>query len=160
MPSILLIEDDDLFREALADALNGRGYAVTQASDGEQGVKLFRTEPTDLVLTDIVMPNQEGIATVMELRRAYPNVGIIAMSGGLAHNAPLYLKLAGSLGATRTLKKPFGLPALLTAIEETLAARCSRSAPTPPKRAAQPSGNDSLSCRAAPLVACGAAFRG
>ena len=125
MPSILIIEDDDLFREALAGALTERGYKVMQAADGEQGVKLVRTEPTDLVITDMVMPNKEGIETIIQLRRDYPSVGIIAMSGGLAQNAPLYLKLAGSLGATRTLKKPFGLPALLTAIEETLA-ECDR----------------------------------
>ncbi|MBI4624944.1 MAG: response regulator [Verrucomicrobia bacterium] len=120
MPSILLIEDDELFRDALATALSERGYTVTQAEDGEQGVKLFRAAPTDLVLTDIVMPNKEGIATVQELRRDHPALGIIAMSGGLAHDAPLYLKLAGALGATRTLKKPFSLPTLLTAIEEVL----------------------------------------
>jgi DNA-binding response OmpR family regulator len=122
MPSILLIEDDDLFRDALANALIERGYTVMQARDGDEGLRIFRVEPADLVLTDIVMPNKEGIATVAELRRAHPNLGIIAMSGGLAHNAPLYLKLAGALGANRTLKKPFDLPTLLTAIEEVLAA--------------------------------------
>lgn len=120
MPTILLIDDDDLFRAALADALTGRGFKVIQASDGEEGMALFRAEPTDLVITDMVMPNKEGIETIGDLRREDPNVGIIAMSGGLAQNAPLYLKLAGNLGATRTLKKPFGLPALITAIEETL----------------------------------------
>mgnify|MGYP001567311513 CR=1 FL=1 len=131
MPSILLIEDDDLFRDALAGALTERGYMVTEAADGEQGVKLFRAEPTDLVITDMVMPNQEGLETIAGLRREDPNVGIIAMSGGLAHDGPLYLKLAGSLGATRTLKKPFGLPALLVAIEETLAARDRDKRPQP-----------------------------
>jgi DNA-binding response OmpR family regulator len=121
VPSILLIEDDELFREALADALTERGYPVTQAADGEQGVKLFRAAPTDLVITDIVMPNKEGIATVMELRRDFPKLGIIAMSGGLAQDAQHYLKLAGALGANRTLEKPFAFPALLQAIEEVLA---------------------------------------
>jgi DNA-binding response OmpR family regulator len=67
MSSILLIEDDELFREALADALTEQGYTVTQAEDGEQGVKLFRAAPTDLVLTDIVMPSKDGTATVVEL---------------------------------------------------------------------------------------------
>src|ERR1019366_6342004 len=98
MPSILLIEDDDLYREALADALIEHGYAVTQAADGEQGVKLFRAAPTDLVITDIVMPNKEGTATIEELRRDYPDLGIIAMSGGAAQNPVLYLKVAGLLG--------------------------------------------------------------
>ncbi len=122
MPSILLIEGDDLFRETLALALTERGYTVMQARDGVEGVELFRVAPADAVLTDIVMPNKEGIAVVTELRRDFPHVGIIAMSGGLAHDAPLYLKLAGTLGATRTLKKPFELTALLAAIDEVLAA--------------------------------------
>ena len=122
MPSILLIEDDDAYREVLANALVEHGYAVTQAADGDKGVKLFRTAPTDLVLTDIVMPNKEGIATVMELRRDHPKLGIIAMSGGAALEPMLYLKIAGTFGATRTLKKPFDLPTLLTTIEEVLAA--------------------------------------
>jgi DNA-binding response OmpR family regulator len=121
MSSILLIEDDDLFREALADALTERGYAVTQAADGEIGVKLFRAAPTDLVLTDIVMPNKDGVTVVAELRREFPGVGIIAMSGGLALDPALYLKIAGGIGANRTLKKPFTLPTLLQAIGEVLA---------------------------------------
>ena len=121
MSSILLIEDDDLFRETLARALAERGYAVTQASDGAEGVKLFRAAPTDLVLTDLVMPNQEGIATVRELHRDFPKLGVIAMSGGLAYDTPLYLKAAGALGANRTLRKPFDLPSLLATIEEVLA---------------------------------------
>ncbi len=122
MPSILLIEDDDLFRETLALALTERGYTVMQARDGVEGVELFRVAPADVVLTDIVMPNKEGIAVVTELRRDFPNLGLIAMSGGLAHDAPLYLKLAGTLGATRTLKKPFDLAELLATINEVLAA--------------------------------------
>jgi DNA-binding response OmpR family regulator len=129
MSSILLIEDDDLFREALADALTEHGYAVTQAADGEIGVKLFRAAPTDLVITDIVMPNKDGVATVMELRRDNPKLRIIAMSGGLAHDAPLYLKIAGAFGANRTLQKPFTLPILLQAIGEVLAKSDSRKPP-------------------------------
>ena len=123
MPSILLIDDDELFRHALATALTERGYAVRQARDGEEGLRLFHVEPSDLVLTDIVMPNKEGIETVMELRRTNPELGIIAMSGGLAKDAPLYLKLVGALGANCTLKKPFALPALLTAIDKVRAER-------------------------------------
>ena len=67
------------------------------------------------------MPNQEGVVTIMELRRDYPKLGIIAMSGGLAHDAPLYLKVAGALGANRTLPKPFTLPTLMAAITDVLA---------------------------------------
>ena len=122
MPFILLIEDDELFRDALATALAEHGYTVMQARDGAEGTRSFRVEPADLVLTDLVMPNQEGLETITALRHDHPKLGIIAMSGGLAQNAPLYLKVAGLLGATRTLQKPFDLQTLLTAIEEVLAA--------------------------------------
>jgi CheY-like chemotaxis protein len=122
MRSLLLIEDDELFREALADALTEQGYTVTQAGVGAKGVKLFRAAPADLVITDIVMPNQEGLETIEALHRDYPKLGIIAMSGGLAQDAPLYLKIAAIVGATRTLRKPFDLPTLLTAIDECLPA--------------------------------------
>src|ERR1035437_6131139 len=122
MSSILLIEDDNLFREAVAAALTEHGYTVTQAADGAQGVRLFRAAPTDLVITDIVMPNKEGLETIEALHREYPKLAIIAMSGGLAREAPLYLSIAGVLGADRMLQKPFALPTLLTAIEEVLAA--------------------------------------
>jgi len=122
MPSILLMEDDDLFREALALALREHGFTVREARDGDEGTRLFRVEPTDLVLTDIVMPKKEGLETVLELRRAHPKLGIIVMSGGTAHDAPLYLKMAASFGANRVLKKPFSINALLTAVTEVLAA--------------------------------------
>ncbi len=121
LPSILLIDDDELFRDALAKVLIGWGFSVTQAADGVQGVKLFSAEPTDLVLTELVLPNQDGITTVKELRRAHPEVGIIAMSGKLAVDPDLYLKIAAAFGANRTLKKPFDLSALQTAIEDVLA---------------------------------------
>jgi len=120
MSSILLIEDDELFRGALATALAEHGYRVTQASDGEQGVRLFRADPADLVITDLVMPKKEGLETIGELRRQAPHLGIIAMSGGQARNARLYLKMAGALGANRTLKKPFTLPTLLQTIRDVL----------------------------------------
>ena len=122
MPSILLIEDYEPFRQALASALTGRGYTVAQAEDGERGVKLFRAEPTDLVITEIVMPNKDGIAVVAELRGEFPRLGIIAMTGGsAAHNPTLYLKIAGAFGANRTFEKPFAFPTLVQAIEEVLA---------------------------------------
>ena len=129
MPSLLLIEDDDLFRETLALALTERGYQVMQARDGEEGTRLFRVEPADLVLTDIVMPNKEGLATVMELRRDHPKLGIIVMSGGTAQDAPLYLKMAGKFGANRTLQKPFAITTLFQAITEVLAESSGPSIP-------------------------------
>lgn len=121
MPSILIIEDDDLLRETIASMLAKKGYTVRQARDGNQGLEVFRAAPADLVLTDLIMPNKEGIATITELRRAHPKLGIIAMSVDRSNDAPLYLKFAHALGATRILKKPFDLPTLFKAVEEVLA---------------------------------------
>ena len=121
MARILIIDDDDSVRAMLRLALLHFGHTVTAARDGKEGLQMFWQGSVDLVITDIVMPNKEGLATVMELRRDHPTLGIIAMSGGLAHDAPLYLKLAGNFGANRTLRKPFELTELLTAIKEVLA---------------------------------------
>jgi DNA-binding response OmpR family regulator len=118
-PSLLLIEDNDDQRRALAVVLKQQGYTVWEARDGEEGLAVFRVAEPDLVITEIVMPNKEGIATIMDLRREEPKLGIIAMSG--SQNAPQYLKLASSLGANRTLAKPFDGPTLLATIEAVLA---------------------------------------
>jgi DNA-binding response OmpR family regulator len=120
MASILLIEDDDLFRNAVANALSLNGHVVTQAVNGAVGLSLFRQKPTDVVITDIVMPNKNGTVVVEELRREFPDVPIIAMSGTLAIHGPLYLKIATAFGATRTINKPFKLAALLLVIDEVL----------------------------------------
>jgi DNA-binding response OmpR family regulator len=143
MTTILLIEDDELFRDALANALAKYGYRVMQAANGEEGVNQFRAEPADLVITDMVMPQKEGIETIGELRELAPRLGIIAMSGGLAHNAPVYLKIAGALGANRTLRKPFPLPVLLQTIQDVLNETSGPAAPaqakTPPPSSRSPS---------------------
>ncbi len=121
MSRILVIDDDAALLLALETFLSSAGHAVVTAADGAIAAKLFRAEPFELVITDMVMPNREGIETVIELHREYPDVGVIAMSGG-AHASPTYLGLAARLGAHRTLAKPFSLPQLATAIAETLAA--------------------------------------
>ncbi len=136
MASILLIDDDDLFRTTLADALTECGHAVIQAADGDQGMILFHATPTDLVLTDIVMPNQDGTATVARLRREFPEVGIIAMSGGLACEPTIYLKIARTFGANCTLEKPFKMPVLLQAVEDVLAGQKEIPPPSPGQPAA------------------------
>ncbi len=143
MASILLIDDDDLFRTTLADALTESGHKVIQAADGDQGMILFRATPTDLVLTDIVMPNQDGTATVARLRREFPQLGIIAMSGGLACEPTIYLEIARTFGADSTIEKPFKMTALLQAIEDVLASQkhippSRPGGPTAPMPAPQP----------------------
>jgi CheY-like chemotaxis protein len=119
MARILIIEDDDLLRTVLTSALEFAGHSVVQARNGQEGIELFRTVPTDLVLTDIVMPVKEGVETIMTLRDERKNLPIIAMSGGAA-NAKLYLSIAGRIGAKRILSKPFTPQHLLEVIDQVL----------------------------------------
>lgn len=120
MARILIIDDDAHLRSALAAGLEAAGHIVEQAEDGRAGTAHFRAEPADLVITDLVMPNQEGIETILTLRREFPDVRIIAMSGS-ARNSALYLELARTLGAARVLEKPFTRDRLLQAVADALA---------------------------------------
>ena len=78
MPRILIIDDDDLIRQMLRDVLEREGYDVADASDGKQGLRVFMENPADMVVTDLVMPEKEGIEIIMELRRDFPELKIIA----------------------------------------------------------------------------------
>ncbi len=118
MFSILIMEDDDNLRKMLKAMLEVAGYKVLEAPDGEAGMKLYRLEPTDLIIIDIFMPRKEGLETIMELRRDYADVKIIAMSGGSKKIDHDFLHQSKLLGAQRTLSKPFERQELLEAIEE------------------------------------------
>ncbi len=119
MAQILIIDDDDKLREILAKALVYAGHTVVQAADGKQGVELFRATEVDLVITDLVMPVQEGVETIVELLSERPNLPIIAISGGLS-NSSVYLEIAAKIGAKRVLAKPFTPRELLDAIADVL----------------------------------------
>ena len=120
MVRILVIDDDVHILRALRWMLEGEGYEVVEAVDGNEGIKLLRREPIDLVITDIIMPEKEGLETIMELRRDFPSVKIVAMSGG-GHVSPKeYLYLAKKLGAQHTLCKPFTRQETLGAIRDIL----------------------------------------
>ncbi len=118
-PHILIIEDDDSYRNMLGSALECEGYRVTLAENGKVGIKAFRNDPADVVLTDVIMPEKEGIETIMDLRKTYPELKIIAMSGGAPHSET-YLKICAQLGAESTLSKPFSLTTLNSTIRATL----------------------------------------
>ena len=119
-PSILVIDDDVQLRAFLCEVLDQEGYQVYQAENGTIGSEMFDAHTPDLVLTDIVMPEKEGMELIMELRHANPALPIIAMSGGNAGFSGSYLAAAGKLGANATLAKPFTASHLLAAIEELL----------------------------------------
>lgn len=128
MARILLIEDNAELRGLLAEGLAGAGHVVLQAADGVEGLSRFRPGECDLVITDLVMPNREGIETITALRRARPGQRIIAMSGE-AKNSELYLKLARRLGARCVLLKPFGVAELTRAVRAVLDADSTPPAP-------------------------------
>ncbi len=104
---ILVIEDDTLTRLSLCSLLRKMDYETIEACNGHMGLRQFRRERPDVVITDILMPDRGGLATIAEIRAIDPNARIIAMSGGNAGNPVDVLQLAEDMGAVRTLKKPF-----------------------------------------------------
>jgi DNA-binding response OmpR family regulator len=133
MARILIIDDDDTLRGIIAKSLTHAGHTITQANNGRKGVAQFRANPTDLVITDLVMPEQEGMETIKILHRDFPTIPVIAMSGGL-DGSPLYLDLTRRLGARITLTKPFTLQQLKQAIDEILSSLPPAAAPSPDAR--------------------------
>ena len=117
MARILIIDDEHDIWVALRVTLEKAGHKVLEASNGQEGVKLYVQNPTDLVITDILMPEKDGVEILLELRADYPDVKIIAMSGG-GHD---FLPMAKEFGALRTLRKPFRRADLLQAVKEVLA---------------------------------------
>jgi CheY-like chemotaxis protein len=118
MARILVIDDDDLIREMLGQILGDAGHEVVPASNGEMGVDLFRRQPADLIITDIIMPEKDGWEAIVELRRDFPEVKIIAMSGGGKMGPYSYLMMAKRFGAERVFPKPLKKSELLEAINE------------------------------------------
>ncbi len=108
-------------RSALELVLRDFGYQVEVAADGRAGIEACRNQPPDVVVTDIIMPEVEGIAAIMEIKRISPESRIIAISGGgLTKDPDVYLNYAATLGAERTLTKPFGKDRLIEEIQSLL----------------------------------------
>ena len=120
MQRILVIDDDEQMRALLRDILERAGYEVTEAQHGLEGLKLFRARPADLVVTDLIMPEKEGVETILELRAEFPEVPIIAVSGGGRNGPRDYLEIAARLGARRTVAKPFTRQEILAAVQQSL----------------------------------------
>ena len=118
MATILIIDDDDLIRGLLRSALEAAGYEVTEAANGRQGLELYRYRPTDLVTTDIVMPELNGLDMLLELTREFLHAKVIAISG--AGGEKNVLDVAKLLGARQTFQKPFSMPHLLGAVRYEL----------------------------------------
>jgi DNA-binding response OmpR family regulator len=120
-PTILVIDDEAVVRLMLQRLLKAEHLNVIVAADGREGFDLFRTCAPDLVITDILMPGQEGIETIRRMRHERPDAKIIAMSGGGRIKAQDLLLIAQRMGADGALAKPFGREELLAAIRSVLA---------------------------------------
>jgi DNA-binding response OmpR family regulator len=115
---VLIIDDDPLVRYTLSKILQRSGYDVVTAADGKRGMLLLREEHPDVVITDIIMPEQEGIDTIIQIRRERPGIKILAISGGARIRNIDFLKMAHSLGADDIIRKPFEADELLARLTE------------------------------------------
>jgi len=130
MASILIIDDEENIRDSLQMVLERAGYEVRVASDGNEAIELQREKPAQLVITDIKMPEKDGVRTIKEMRREFPAVRIIAISGGgsvepLAYKpgaitTTAYLAAAKEVGADRVFAKPFDRKNLIQAVDDLL----------------------------------------
>jgi DNA-binding NtrC family response regulator len=118
MATILIIDDEEIIRVLLRSALEAEGYEVTEAANGREGLELYRQRPTNLVITDIVMPELNGLDMLLELTREFLHAKVIAISG--AGEEKNVLDVAKLLGARQTFQKPFSIPHLLDAVRYEL----------------------------------------
>jgi two-component system response regulator (stage 0 sporulation protein F) len=121
VPTILLIDDDEALRNVTAEILIEAGYTVDDAPDGRSGLELFRTGKHDVVITDIAMPDMDGLEVIMELSRIEAKTRIIAISGDSQFSASVYLPTARQLGVHSTISKPIRAEVLLRTIAAALA---------------------------------------
>lgn len=121
MKRILIIDDDTQLRQMLRQLLERQGHEVADAPDGKEAIKLHKQFPADLIITDIIMPEKEGVETIIELMQDFPDVKIVAISGGSrAIDAQDCLSYVKQLGVEHTFTKPFEHAELLDAINDLL----------------------------------------
>jgi DNA-binding NtrC family response regulator len=116
----MVVEDDNSVRELLREILKRAGHEVMAAGNGKEALALYKKTPADLIITNILMPEKEGLETIQELRRENPDIKIIAISGGGQIGPADYLEVARRFGAMRTFSKPFDRKELLKAVDELL----------------------------------------
>ncbi|MCP3872548.1 MAG: response regulator [Desulfobacteraceae bacterium] len=120
MKKILVIDDEKSVRELLKMFFERNDYNVLSASDGKQGIKLYKENKVDLIITDIIMPEKEGLETIREFKSIDPDIKIIAISGGGNVDPETYLGLAKKMGALYTFSKPLDNKTLLSAVNTLL----------------------------------------
>jgi CheY-like chemotaxis protein len=120
MAGVLIVEDEKELREMLKISLIRRKYTVLEAGNGKEAIIHFKPSITDLVVTDLIMPEEDGLKVIMKLRELKPSIKIIAISGGGKAGPGSYLNLAKALGADAIYSKPFSINDLIAKIEELL----------------------------------------
>lgn len=120
MARILIIDDEEPFRQMLREVLELAGYEVEEAKDGLEGLYKCRTGKFDVAIVDLFMPEKEGIEVIREFVRDFPNIKIIAVTGGGFTGKHNFLPMADEFGAHKSLQKPFGTREMLDAVEELL----------------------------------------
>lgn len=121
MRSILVIDDDGAILDMISWMLKKEGYKALTATDGKEGMRTIKNTPEiDLVITDLLMPEKEGIETISELKKGFPQIKILAISGGGIGSTETYLSIAKKLGADLTLKKPFTKRDLVESVQKLL----------------------------------------
>jgi CheY-like chemotaxis protein len=131
MARIIVIDDHYAMRQTIREVLEDQGHEVLDAPDGESGIQLQRRSPADLVITDIFMPHKEGMSTIRELCLEFPELPVVAMSGGSRDltNPEGFIELARRFGACGTLSKPFQIADLLSVISMALVDESKSPAP-------------------------------
>jgi DNA-binding response OmpR family regulator len=132
MPAVLLLEDNTAYRNLLTEVLTLAGFEVCAAPDGRKVTEILQSRHIELVITDLVMPERDGIEIMTELRYTHPRLPVIAISGDVPLNTHLYLTLAQKLGAARVIAKPFRMEELIAAAREAIAASNPPQAESPP----------------------------
>lgn len=120
MPGILLVEDEKDLREMLKASLIRRKYTVIEAENGKDAISHFKPLITDILITDLIMPDEDGLKVIIKLKELKPTLKIIAISGGGKAGPGSYLNLAKALGADAIFSKPFSVHDLISKIEELL----------------------------------------
>ncbi len=118
MATIMIVDDDVEIRKILVAVLERCGHVILEAADGRIALELYRCHDIDIVITDLIMPEYDGIEMIIALQQLTPDVKIIAMSGGGFNETDEYLKSANALGALQTFSKPFNIDDIVDAVAQ------------------------------------------
>ena len=120
MKRILVIDDEAGARQLVRRLLEREGYFIMEAKDGEEGISMFRADPCDMIITDLVMPVKDGLKTILDVREFAPTVPVLAISGGGTIAKERYLAAAAFIERVETLAKPFTREALVDLVRRML----------------------------------------